>query len=143
MFSYNNPLFFELLEKKVLNRNLYSKFFVRHSFIEKHGCKNSLVVVDNSLSLGIVDLNIKYLQANHFRKLNFEKGYSILLENFLYSKKQIQFNYYLLNSKWKSLILIFSKSNIKIKFLMFIDKNKKNIIVNFMLILNIYIFFLL
>ena len=78
---------------------MYSKFFVRHSFIEKHGCKNSLVVVDNSLSLGIVDLNIKYLQANHFRKLNFEKGYSILLENFLYSKKQIQFNYYLLNSK--------------------------------------------
>ena len=51
------------------------------------GVENSLVVVDDNSSLGIVDFNIKYLQMNYFRKLSFEKGYSILLENFLYSKK--------------------------------------------------------
>jgi len=99
MFLYNNPLFVEFLEKKTMNKNLYGKFFVRHSYGDEHDFRKSLAVVDDNSSLGIIDFNLKYFQMNYFGRLRYGKGYSILLENFSYSKNQIQFNYFLFNSK--------------------------------------------
>lgn len=99
MFLHRNFLFIDLLEKKVLNKNLYNKYFIRHSFVEKYLPESSISIVDDNSNLVTANFNLKYFQRNYFKKLVFEKGYSVLLDNFLYTKKQIQFNYVVLNSQ--------------------------------------------
>ena len=107
MFLHANPLFIDLLEKKVLNKNLYTKYFIRHSFTENLGSDKFLTIVDNNFNFGTVNLNLKFFQKNYFRKLRFGRGHTISLDTFLYKNKQVQFNYFLLNSKRSSLNFIF------------------------------------
>ena len=92
MFLHANPLFIDLLEKKVLNKNLYTKYFIRHSFAENLGSDKFLTVVDNNFNFGTVNLNLRFFQKNYFRKLKFGRGHTISLDTFLYKNKQVQFN---------------------------------------------------
>ena len=62
MFLYRNFLFIDLLEKKVLNKNLYNKFFIRHSFVEKYLPESSVGIVDDNSNLVTVNFNLKYFQ---------------------------------------------------------------------------------
>merc|ERR1711998_45715 len=90
----------EFFENKVLNKNLYAKYFVRYSFVEKLKSNKLRTIVDNNYNLNTLNLNLNYFKTNYFKKIKYVRGYSILLNNLLYSKKQIQFKFFLFNSKF-------------------------------------------
>lgn len=100
MLLQKNFLFLEFFENKVLNKNLYAKYFVRYSFVEKLKSNKLRTIVDNNYNLNTLNLNLNYFKTNYFKKIKYVRGYSILLNNLLYSKKQIQFNFFLFNSKF-------------------------------------------
>ena len=99
MFLHGNSRFVGSLEKKILSKNVYNKYFIRHSFVNKHILESSVTVIDDNSSLGAVNLNLNFFKKNYFKKLVFERGHSVSLDNFLYTKKQIEFNYFTLNSQ--------------------------------------------
>merc|ERR1711959_434246 len=74
-----------------------------YSSIEKLKSNKLRIIVDNNYNLSTLDINLKYFKINYFKKREYICGYSILLNKFLYSKKQIQFNFFSFNSKFNSL----------------------------------------
>ena len=100
MFLYQNPIYINSLEKKLTNKTLYAKYFIRHSFNDQLST-NSLAVADNHSLFHVVDLNLKYFSKTFFKKKVFKTGFSLSLENFIYQNSftQSKFKFYLLSSK--------------------------------------------
>jgi len=99
MFLDQNSSFIHSLEKKLLSKTLYTKYFIRHTFVGRHHA-NNVSVIDNNSQLYTINLNIKYFQKTFFKRKNAKIGFSLCLDNFIYtnSNPQFQFKFYLLTS---------------------------------------------
>ena len=98
MFLYNNLIFIDSLEKKIISKNIYNKYLIRNSYPKTGTSNDALVVIDNNSSF--YALKLKYLKGNttSSKKRTFFSGSSILLNNFVFKKKQFRFEFYSLNA---------------------------------------------
>lgn len=100
MFLNENLFFIQALEKKLLSQILYTKYYIRHSFVDPYSNKK-IELVDNNSTFYNVNLKLKYFQKNYLKKKINNFGFSICLNTFIYSNRypQFQFQFYSLSSK--------------------------------------------
>jgi len=100
MFLYNNLTFIESIEKKLISKTVYNKYLIRKLY-PKNSVNDTLSVIDNNSEFQT--LNLRFIRKNSWKKKEFFLGSSVLLNNFVFQKKQFQFKLYSLNSNNSSL----------------------------------------
>jgi hypothetical protein len=84
----------------LISKTVYNKYLVRKLY-PKNSVNDILSVIDNNSEFQT--LNLKYIRKNSWKKKEFFLGSSVLLDNFVFQKKQFQFKLYSLNSNNSSL----------------------------------------
>ena len=68
MLLYNESQILFSLEKKILNKNLYFKYYVR-SFLKMENAQESIfTIIDNNSNFYNTNLNLKYFKHNLLKK---------------------------------------------------------------------------
>ena len=111
MFLYQTLLFIDSIEKKLLSKTIYGKYFIRHRFLSPQSIK-PITLIDNNSNFYNIDLNLKYFRKDYKKKkkVSLKIGFSLCLETFVYKSLNFSFNFYLLNSR------IYSTNYLKLLF---------------------------
>lgn len=109
IFSKNQNLFNDIIHKKLLNKSIYEKFYVRGSLL---GLKNIQVLDNNSALYNFSVQN--FTKVNSVKVTKYSEGFSLNANSFFYRNKlnnTLKFRSFILNSlKYRNLIDSFYNS---------------------------------
>lgn len=100
MQLYINTNSVNLLEKKILNENFYSKYFIR-ALIFKKSFKQASAIIDSNSIFYTICPKLKYFRKTFLKTQKLHIGSSVILNKFLYNNKNIpiSFSLYSFHSK--------------------------------------------